>query len=117
VLKRALLDANVLVAVITDKIDVAAQLREAEFEPFVSKSVWNEVKSMRRAVASAVEAYLRSQKIGVVASKSARADEDLLALSQDGYAVVTLDAGLKKRLKKAGAQVITLKRDGRRVLI
>jgi rRNA-processing protein FCF1 len=117
VLKKALLDANVLVAVITDKINVAAKLREAEIEPFVSKSVLNEIKTMGGSLAGAIEKYLKTQGITLVESKKAKADDDLLCLSQDGFSIVTLDAGLKRRLKKANAQIITLKRDGRRVLI
>ncbi|MFH0922882.1 MAG: hypothetical protein V1811_02375 [Candidatus Micrarchaeota archaeon] len=116
-MKRALLDANVLIAVITDKINVAVKLREAEIEPFVSKSVLNEIKAKGGSMHEAIEKYLKSSGILLVESKMAKADDDLIALSKDGFSIVTLDAGLKRRLKKAGAQVITLRRDGRRVLI
>ena len=51
---------------------------------------------------------IESKNIQTIASEG-YADDALVELAKKGYVIATLDAELKKRLKKEGAKILTLR--------
>ena len=108
---KILVDTNVLLALVDDKEDFVALaqdvLPDAEF--FVLKQSLAEIKAKRHAASSAIENYVKKNPFRLVEGQGKADDLILRWASREGAIVATLDFELKKRLKKAGVQVISLK--------
>ncbi len=109
---KVLFDTNVLLALMDEKLDFVSELEKEhpEAEGCVLRQSLMEVKAMRPQAFDAILAYLQKNKVQIVYGDG-KAD-DLIeewAVKEKG-AVATFDFGLKKRLKKAGVQIITLKK-------
>ena len=112
---RIAIDANMLLAIANDKIDVFSQIRN-EFrkkaEIIVPKQIMDELKMLakqnkknEKAVEIAMhEIEANDVKIQGVDAKNA--DEALIALARDGAAIATNDKALKKEVKKLNAGII-----------
>ena len=110
-MREVILDTNILVSVVEKKIDVVRELNELlpdGFNPVILKQCLYEVKSLDKKIASAVEKYVEANKIKVIEG-AGKADEIIFDYALKTHArVVTRDYALRKRLKKAGIQVIIL---------
>lgn len=108
---RILVDTNVLLALVDGKVDFAQLIRNAylDAELFVLRQSLAELKRERPSAFALVKGYLEKNRVGI-AEGEGKADNLIVewALRENGI-VATLDSGLKKRLKKAGAQVISFK--------
>ena len=108
---KILVDTNVLMALINSKVDFARLLNDAypEAKLFVLRQSLVEVKLKKPGIFSVVEGYLQKNRFEVIEGEG-KADEMILTYAlKEKTIVLTLDFALKKRLKKAGVQVITLK--------
>lgn len=109
------IDANILLAIANDKIDVFGQIRDefgSKAELVVPKQVMDELKILSKrnkknenAVEIAMHEIGKNDvKIREVHAKNA--DEALIALAKEGATVATNDNGLKKEVKKLNAGII-----------
>jgi len=108
---KVLADTNVLLAFLDRKADFASAIKETylQIEFFVFKQSLDEIKAKRPAAVEPVDWYLRKNGFRILPGKG-KADELILKWAVENNAMVaTRDFGLKKRLKKAGIQVISLK--------
>ncbi|MBI2530295.1 MAG: hypothetical protein HYW05_04095 [Candidatus Diapherotrites archaeon] len=112
---RIAIDANMLLAIANEKIDVFGQIRD-EFgktaEIIIPRQVIDELKILSKrnkknenAVKIAMQEIEKNDaRIREVNAKNA--DEALIALAREGTAVATNDSALKKEVKKLNAGII-----------
>ncbi len=108
---KVLVDTNVLLAFLDEKLDFANIIRDAylQVEFFALRQSLEEINTKRHSALEPVEWYLRKNGFSVVGGKG-KADDLVLEWAVKNKGVVaTRDFTLKKRLKKAGVQVISLK--------
>ena len=108
---KVLADTNVLFAFLDEKWDFVNIIKDAYLEVdflVVKKSV-DEIKEKGHAALEPIEWYLRKNGVKIVKGKG-KADDLVFEWAKANKGVVsTRDFNLKKRLKKAGVQVISLK--------
>jgi len=78
----------------------------------VLKPCLNELKALKQGkrVFPAIQEYLRANSVHEISTEAQSADKAILDYAREhGAVVATLDYVLRKRLKKAGVQTITLK--------
>ncbi|MFH1056267.1 MAG: hypothetical protein V1717_00495, partial [Candidatus Micrarchaeota archaeon] len=99
---KVLIDTNVLLSLLDSKTDFARLLEEEYPEAllFVLKQSLAELKAKKAKAAGVVEAYLKSNGIALVGGEGKADDLILRWAAGEKAAVLTLDEGLKKRLKK-----------------
>lgn len=104
------IDTNIFIYSVRFKLDVFSQLKGNEI--FTTEAVMRELEKLakgnsRDAKAAALafsmlKEKISSEKIAVLKQKTENADDALLELGKNGYAVVTQDKELLKRLKSVG---------------
>ncbi len=104
------IDTNIFIYAARFRLDVFSQL--AGNEIFTTEPVVRELEKLgkgdsRDAKAAALalsilKEKVQNGKINILKPKTENADDGLLELGKSGYAVVTQDAELVKRLKAAG---------------
>lgn len=104
------IDTNIFIYAARFKIDIFSQLAGKEI--FTTEPVMRELEKIskgnsRDAKAAALalsmlKEKVQNEKINILKPKTENADDELLDLGKNGYAVVTQDAGLLKRLKSTG---------------
>ena len=111
-MKTILLDTNFLIEALKRRIDVASQLERAfedGFTPVVLKEQLAEIERLGPLEARAATTVIDALGIRVEEGGKTDVDDAILAYAKkSGAAVATGDEGLKKRLKKAGVEIITL---------
>jgi len=108
---KVLADTNVLFAFLDEKWDFVNIIKDAylEVDFFVLQQSLDEIKAKRHAALEPIEWYLRKNGVKIVKGKG-KADDLVFEWAKANRGVVsTRDFNLKKRLKKAGVQVISLK--------
>lgn len=118
-MKKIILDTNSLLAITQFKIDIFSALESQiddkcaifvidkvvmELEKLINKSRLSEQKAAKLA-----KALIKHKKVEIITTPDdgLTADEELLKMK--GYAVLTQDAELKKRLKEHGMEVLTIR--------
>ena len=113
--KIVVLDTNFLLALTQKKVDFALLIREFFDFPVqlvVLKPCLNELKALKQGkrIFPAIQEYLRANSVHEISTEAQSADKAILDYAREhGAVVATLDYVLRKRLKKAGVQTITLK--------
>ncbi|MEM4255380.1 MAG: hypothetical protein QXR53_03560 [Candidatus Norongarragalinales archaeon] len=108
---KVLMDTNVLLAFLDNKTDFAGLIKETYLyaELYVLKQSMDEIKAKRKAAFRHIEEYVKNNGFRVVGG-SGKADGLIESWAKANNGVVaTRDFALKKRLKRAGIQVISLK--------
>jgi rRNA-processing protein FCF1 len=121
-LKTVVLDSSALLAFLQEKIDVidaANALLEEPLRFVVLKPCLSELRAVSKPAAfDAITQYLQKRGASVVDAPQQRPDDAILDYAARnaategcgrGCVVVSLDGGLRKRLKKQGIQTITLR--------
>lgn len=114
---KVFVDTNVLLGVLDSKTDVAALLKEEflDVELLVLRQSLEEVEAVRPTAFDSISDYVKKRAFAVIEG-SGKADDLLVnEAKKERAAVATLDFALKKRLKRAGIQIISLK-NGKLVL-
>ncbi|MEM0482276.1 MAG: hypothetical protein QXM16_05270 [Nitrososphaerota archaeon] len=115
----ALIDTSFLLLLIESGRDILRVIEEKlgePVEPLVPDSVVRELKRLsarggRRGRAAKLALSVAERMRRVESSQGAEVDEELLRLaSRTGYAVVTADSALQKRLRKRGLKCIYVSR-------
>jgi len=108
-MKKILLDSNVFIYSIKQKIDIFSSLQDILQEPFelvTTESVVKELEKMSKsakkdsAYAKASLKLMEKMSVKVIPSKHEYADKDILALAKEDIVVITNDKKLKEKLKK-----------------
>ena len=109
------IDANILLAIANDKIDVFGQIRDefgSKAELVVPRQVMDELKLLSKqnkknenAVEIAIQ-QIKANNAHILEVNAKNADEALIALAREGAAIATNDKGLKKEVKKLNAGII-----------
>jgi rRNA-processing protein FCF1 len=108
-MKKVILDANVLIYWVKQKIDLISSLESILQEPFeiaTTASVVEELKKISRTAkkskvyAKASLELLDKMNIKVIPSSYTHADKDIMDLTDKDVIVVTNDKRLKERLKR-----------------
>ena len=104
------IDTNIFIYAARFKLDIFSQLKGNELcttEPVlrelekIGKGNSRDAKSAALGL-EILEKRINEGKIRILSSKAENADDGLLELGKSGYAVVTQDKELLKRLKSAG---------------
>jgi rRNA-processing protein FCF1 len=114
---KILVDTNVLLALVDSKTDFFALAKDEFLDArfFVLKQSLDELKAKRPSAFQTVKTHLEKNNVQTIEGKG-RADDLLLDWGKREKGVVaTMDFALKKRLKRAGVQIISLK-NGKLVL-
>ncbi|MFA4946072.1 MAG: PIN domain-containing protein [Candidatus Micrarchaeia archaeon] len=110
-MKKVLIDTNFLFVPIEFGINLAEGVDEALGEPFefyILKECLDEARKLRNY--STLERVAHSVKARVASAGEGKPDDLVLAWADANKAIVcTNDAGLKRRLKRRGLQVICLR--------
>jgi rRNA-processing protein FCF1 len=108
-MKKILLDSNVFIYSIKQKIDIFSSLQDILQEPFelvTTESVVKELEKMSKsakkdsAYAKASLKLMEKMGVKVIPNKHEYADKDILALANEDIIVITNDKKLKEKLKK-----------------
>lgn len=104
------IDTNIFIYAVRFRIDTFSQLAEKEI--FTTETVMRELKKLAKGNSRDAKAATlgleilkkraRDGKIRILKSEMENADSGLLELGKSGYAVITQDKELIKRLKSAG---------------
>lgn len=114
-MKKLLLDTNFLLLPFERRLDVFGALERLLQEPvkfFVLKECLDEARQSR--FFSSAESLLKANRVAVVSAGNGKPD-DLVArwAAAEKAVVCTNDAALRRRLKKLGIQVISLRGESR----
>ncbi|MEM0475452.1 MAG: hypothetical protein QW343_01530 [Candidatus Norongarragalinales archaeon] len=113
-MKTVLLDSSALLALVDLKLDAVREVEELIEEPLrfvVLKPCLSELRVVAKPSAfHVIMRYLQQRGASVADAPQAKADEAILAFASrnPNCIVATLDARLRKKLKKEGVQTITL---------
>lgn len=118
-MKKIILDTNTLMAMSQFSIDLFSMIDrqiQENYQLFVLDKIINELEKLintarlseKKAAKLALE-LIRHKKIEIIQTPAdgLTADDELLNLN--GYAVITQDKELKKRLKEKGIEVLTIR--------
>ncbi len=109
------IDANILLAIANEKIDVFGQIRDefgSKAEIIIPKQVIDELKMLAKRnkknekAAEIAMQGLRKNDVKTAEVDAKNADGALLALAKEGAIIATNDKALKKEVKKLNAGVI-----------
>ncbi|HIH20072.1 TPA: hypothetical protein HA244_02285 [Candidatus Micrarchaeota archaeon] len=108
---KILVDTNILLALVEARVDIVALAQDVFPEAgfCVMRQTIEEIKAKRPTALMLIEGYLAKNKFSTIPGQGKADDLILQWASREGAAVATLDFALKKRLKKAGVQVISVK--------
>ena len=118
-MKKIVLDTNFLMAIFELKIDIFEEIfraSDSQYKLFVLKSTLVELESFingpllsKRQAARLAKKILQEREVAILDPQSEQklVDDQLVAL--EGYVVATVDADLKKRLKKKGVRLLTIR--------
>jgi rRNA-processing protein FCF1 len=118
-LKTIVLDSSALLAFLQEKIDVIEKTSALLEEPLrfvVLKPCLAELRAVAKPAAfDAIAHYLQKRGVSVADAAQQKPDDAILEFALKnagcggGCVVVSLDGGLRKRLKRQGTQTITLR--------
>ena len=114
-MKTIVIDTNALLALINDKVDFVGKASEFLEEPLrfiVLKPCLAELGAVAKPSAfDAIMHYLKQRGASIVDAPQQRPDDAILnyASRASDCIVLSLDGGLRKRLKSKGVQTITLR--------
>lgn len=117
--KILILDTNVLMAVSQFKIDLFSEIEHFSDYPYQLKVLDKTIEELNKiaieqkgkAVLAAKLALelVNKKKIGILPTKAGLTDDFLLEYSQKGAVIITQDKELKKRIKEAGGEALTIR--------
>ncbi|MSR86457.1 PIN domain-containing protein [Candidatus Woesearchaeota archaeon] len=116
--EKIVLDTNFLLAVFELKVDIFAEIERVcdfRYELFILDRTLDEVENLikssllskRRAAKGALQ-LIKLKNIQILASNDSRMVDDIL-VDLKGYIIATVDMELKRRLRKEGIQIITIR--------
>lgn len=118
-------DTNILMAIGQFKIDIFSEIERAadfNYEIKVLDKTLGELEKIKekgkgkdKAAAKLALAIIKKKKIKKIKTKEGTVDDILVELAGEGALVATQDKELKKRIKEAGGQVMTI-RQGKRLV-
>lgn len=118
-MKTIILDTNALMAVSQFKIDIFSEIdKVVDFKYEITildksldelKKIIKEQKGKHQQQAKLALEIVKKKKIKQIETKEGKVDDLLVRLSKEGAVVVTQDKELKKRIKKARGDLITIR--------
>lgn len=109
---KVLVDTNVLLSLLDEKLDFMTVLADEypEADAYALRQSLMEVKTLRPQAFDAILSYLQKNKVQIVYGEG-KADDLIEEWAvKEKASVATFDSSLKKRLKKVGVQIISLKK-------
>ncbi len=117
-MEKIILDTNFLLAVFELKIDIFAEIdRVCDFpyKLYILDRSLDEVENLikspllsKKLGAKAVLQLIQVKKIQTLGTQDPRSVDDIL-VDLDGYVVATVDMELKRRLRKIGRKILTIR--------
>ena len=117
-MEKIILDTNFLLGVFELKVDIFAEIDRVCHFPYtlyildrsideVENLIKSSLLSKRQAAKVALQ-LIKLKNIQILDTKDSRMVDDIL-VDLDGYIVATIDMELKRRLRKKGTQIITIR--------
>ncbi|MBI4181364.1 MAG: DNA-binding protein [Candidatus Aenigmarchaeota archaeon] len=107
---KVLLDTNFLLLPAQAKVDIFGQLRGLGYGEWATlDAVVRELRALGSRQARLALHLVEQKGVDILRTRGGRADDELLRLGRQGYAVCTQDAALARRLHRAGVRVLTLR--------
>lgn len=117
-MEKIVLDTNFLLAVFELKVDVFSEIDRVcafRYQLFILDRTLDEVENLikssllsKRQAAKVALQLIKLKNIQILETKDSRVVDDIL-VDLDGYIVATIDMELKRRLRKKGIQIITIR--------
>lgn len=116
--EKIVLDTNFLLAVFELKVDIFAEIEricDFPYQLFILDRTLDEVESLikssllsKRQAAKGALQLIKLKNIPILTTNDSRMVDDIL-VDLDGYIIATIDMELKRRLRKKGAQIMTIR--------
>lgn len=117
-MEKIILDTNFLLAVFELKIDIFAEidrLYDSPYKLYILDRTLDEVENLintpllsKKSRAKATLQLIQAKKIPIIETQDHRSVDDIL-VDQKGYTIATVDKELKRRLRKEGRKILTIR--------